>query len=128
MRRGDIWLIGILLTAALGYVVLFFVGDDTSEDGAVKIATITVDGEIVEAIELGQDQQQFLIETRHGMNWVEMKDGSVRMLEADCPDQLCVWSGAISKVNETIVCLPHRLIVEIVQYKGEGAEIDAVVR
>lgn len=30
-----------------------------------------------------------------------------------CNDQVCVRSGAIDSPGETIVCLPHKVIVEI---------------
>lgn len=128
MRKGDIWLVGILLAVALAFIIPKWMSEDKLDDGLLKTATVTVDGEVLETIELGQQLQQFRIETRHGLNLIEVKDESIRMLEADCPDKLCVWSGAISQVNETIVCLPHRLIVEIVQHAGEGVEIDAIVR
>ena len=36
------------------------------------------------------------------------------MIDADCNDLVCVRSfGAISKPGETILCLPHKLIVEV---------------
>ena len=35
------------------------------------------------------------------------------MIEADCPDKLCVHQKAIERTNETIVCLPHKVVVEI---------------
>lgn len=35
------------------------------------------------------------------------------MTEADCPDQICVQTGSISKEHEMIVCMAHKVIVEI---------------
>lgn len=132
MRKGDMWLVGILIAVAVVFVFTRLGGDAGGnahgDDTVQNTATITIDGEIVKTIELTQAYEQFRIETRHGVNLLEVKDGAIRMLEADCPDKLCVWSGAISKVNETIVCLPHRLIVEIVQHTAEGVELDAIVR
>lgn len=46
------------------------------------------------------------------------------MIEADCPDHYCVDHAAIDKVNETIVCLPHRVVLEITG-GGEEKEVDA---
>jgi hypothetical protein len=48
------------------------------------------------------------------------------MTEADCPDKLCVQEKAVSKNGETIVCLPHRVVVEITS--EEENEIDGVTR
>jgi hypothetical protein len=47
------------------------------------------------------------------------------MKDADCPDKLCEKTGKISKNGETIVCLPHRVVVEI--QGGEG-NVDSLVR
>ena len=41
------------------------------------------------------------------------------MEEADCPDRLCVRQGAVSRVGESIICLPHELVVTV-----EGEEMD----
>ena len=35
------------------------------------------------------------------------------MIEADCPDLICVHHKPISRQGESIVCLPHKVIVEV---------------
>ena len=46
------------------------------------------------------------------------------MIEADCPDQLCVHQKKISMNHESIICLPNRVVVEI--ESSENSEYDAV--
>lgn len=59
-------------------------------------------------------EQQIVIESSYGINVVEIKDGAVRMLSADCPNQLCVKMRPMNEDNhDSIVCLPHKVIVEI---------------
>ena len=53
------------------------------------------------------------IKTEFGYNLIEIGDGKVRVIEADCPDKLDVKQGYISEVGEVIVCLPNRLVIEI---------------
>lgn len=53
------------------------------------------------------------IETELGYNLIEIGDEEVRVLEADCPDQIDVEQGWISNIGETLICLPNRLVVEI---------------
>ena len=53
------------------------------------------------------------IETKYGTNVVSVKDKAVFVSNADCPDKICVKHREISRVGETIVCLPHKLVVEI---------------
>ena len=55
------------------------------------------------------------IEGCGGRNVVHVGKDGVYMKFADCPDQICVKSGRLTKDGRPIVCLPHRLVV-----KGEG--------
>ena len=55
-------------------------------------------------------------------NLVSITDGSVVMEAADCRDQVCVHHKPVSSKGESIICLPHRLVAEIV-----GGENKAVV-
>ena len=51
------------------------------------------------------------------------------MVEASCADQLCVRQGEIERIGETIVCLPHRLLVEVNSDKPDqqpDTEIDVI--
>lgn len=71
-------------------------------------------------------EQVIQIENTYGYNCVVIENGQVFMKEADCPDGYCVAHKAISKTNETIVCLPHKLVVEIYGSVDDG--IDSVAQ
>ncbi|NLY44889.1 MAG: NusG domain II-containing protein [Tissierella sp.] len=53
------------------------------------------------------------IETDHGYNLIEVGDNEIRVIEASCPDQIDVKQGYISRIGETIVCLPNKMVIEI---------------
>ena len=63
------------------------------------------------------------IKTEYGYNLIQIGDEEVRVIEADCPDKIDVKQGSISRIGETIVCLPNKLVIEI---KGldKDTEID----
>ena len=65
------------------------------------------------------------LHSEFGINVVEVEYGRIRMLEADCPDGACVRLGWVSSGVIPIVCLPHRVIIEL--HGGNGTDIDAVV-
>lgn len=44
-----------------------------------------------------------------------ISDGRADMESADCPNQICVHHSAISHTGETIVCLPNRVVIEVVE-------------
>ena len=53
------------------------------------------------------------VKTKYGVNTVEILNGECFVSDSDCRDAICINRGKINKVGESIVCLPHKLIVEI---------------
>lgn len=56
-----------------------------------------------------------------GTNVIEVQSGKVRVSEADCPNQDCVDQGWISNAGQQIVCLPHKLMVNITDEDAASA-------
>ena len=48
----------------------------------------------------------------------------VRVLESDCPTQDCVHTGQISKMGQSIVCLPAHIVITLV---GTNTDYDVIV-
>lgn len=121
MKRNDIRLLaGIILAAILsfcGYHLLYSKNGDTVE--------ITVDGTLIKTLPLKTDTS-YTIQTEFGTNQLEIKDGSVNITEANCPDKLCVHQKTISKQGETLVCLPHKTVVSI--RSSKKATLDGVAQ
>lgn len=116
MKKNDwILVVVILVFAGVGFLIYTSFGRQTA--GIVKV---TVDGEVFGTYSLKKEHEIEINDT----NRLIIEDGQVDMVEADCPDQICVEHISISKNKETIVCLPNKVVVEIVG--GEDAEIDAV--
>lgn len=46
-----------------------------------------------------------------GYNIIEIKNGEIRISEADCPDKTCVKTGTLKSEEMPVVCLPHHLIL-----------------
>ena len=66
-----------------------------------------------------EESYTLTFEDERGTNTVLVEPGRIRISEADCPDQVCVNQGFISDGTVPIVCLPHRLLVEIVGAEGD---------
>jgi hypothetical protein len=120
MKKNDLILIGILL--ALGIIMLVIINAAKSEGSRVLI---TVDGREEAILELDKDIV-YVIEGDNGeRNVLEIKDGHADMTEANCPDKLCVKHRDIHYDNETIICLPNKVVIRIID--GEDSGLDAVV-
>ena len=53
-------------------------------------------------------------------NIIRIRSGKVSVIKADCRSQVCVDHKAISRSGESIICLPHKLVVEIVSADSEN--------
>ena len=79
------------------------------------IAEIALDGEPYRTINLRAVTlpYEFEVETELGRNIVRVEQGRIAVVEADCPDQICVQRGYASETGLPIVCLPHRLSIQL---------------
>lgn len=95
-----------------------------------QMVRVLYGGELIGLYPLDRDEEIEILRKGH-RNLVIIQNGTVRMEESDCKNQICVNTGTISLAGELIVCLPNQVIVEIVN-SGEGGEenegIDALVR
>ena len=113
MKKNDVVLGGGILVIAL---VLFLVMHLTRNEAGNQIQ-ITVDGEVYGTYSLEKNQ---VIEVKENdfYNRIRIQDGAAYMEEADCPDGYCEEQGKISGRTQTIVCLPHKLVVEVLDADG----------
>lgn len=47
-------------------------------------------------------------------NTIHVENGSIGIVDADCPDKVCQHMGMTSSANFPITCLPHKLVIQIV--------------
>lgn len=99
----------ILITSVLAIILSVFIAFSlTREPGAV--ARVSVDGRVVAEYPLSVDCEYLL---NGGTNLLVIRDGVAYMKHAECPDGLCVNQGKKSLSGERIICLPNRVMIEI---------------
>ncbi len=103
-RRNDIRLIILLLFVAVAGIFLL---RRTGESGEQVI--VSIGGEKFTTLSL-QQEGEFSVGEH---NVFLIKEGTVSMKSADCPDQICVHHVPITKQGEMIVCLPNQVVIEI---------------
>jgi hypothetical protein len=106
-RRNDVILIvSLLLSLSLiGALLLLF-----SKEGDTVI--VTVDGAVFGEYPLCEDRV-VEIRTNSTLNILVIRDGRAHIREASCPDGICAAHKPISRQGESIVCLPHRVVVTV---------------
>ena len=115
IRRGDVIIVVVLMIASFLPLGVFSYRQATADEATIQ-AVVKVDGEIVKVFDLVDDGETeiFHYHDDHGHENTIVRNGaSVEMIEANCGDQVCVRMNAIDAVGETILCLPHRLLVEV---------------
>ena len=116
INRRD-WMLALVILAAACIMLLVFHFMRSPEGNCVEIR---VNGSLYSTYPLGQDEI-IDVSTAYGSNRVQIREGVVTVTEADCPGHDCMRQGSISRRNETIVCLPHKLVIEITN-RADGTE------
>ena len=52
-------------------------------------------------------------------NVLVIREGKARVEEATCPDGICAAHKPISREGESIVCLPHRVVITVHAENGD---------
>ncbi len=119
-RRGDLLLLFAFVLAALALAALVW-----ALRGPGQQVVVRVDGTVAASFPL-TEERTYRIETADGgENLLVIEDGTARLTEANCPDRLCVNQGAIRWAGDSIICLPHGVIIEITGGSDE-LDLDAV--
>lgn len=108
--RNDIIFITVLLltVAAAGLGFFFFRGEG-------DLVNVTVDGELFGSYPLDTDMTLEIRTGKDGenVNVLVIEGGKARVATANCPDGICSSHRDIFRDGESIVCLPHRVVVTV---------------
>lgn len=115
--RNDLLFIGglLLFAALLGLALLLFRGEGAA-------VTVEVDGVLMGTYPLDVDNSVEIRtgEHREEVNLLVIRGGEAFVESATCPDGICAAHRPISREGESIVCLPHRVVITVV---GDGKDV-----
>lgn len=127
MKKLDIVLIISLILFSFIFIIKdrFFASNSNN-----KYIAISVDGKDYKNLEFKEKTYIYPLKTKFGFNKIEVAKDYVRVLEADCPNKLDVQQGKIYRANQSIVCIPNRMIIQIKSKDNQNAddEVDAVIK
>ena len=109
-RAGTLFIAAMLAVSLLAWGGVQLAAAANAEHRQVQV----VDGDGQRhLLPLGEDAS-YTFDTSLGTNTVRVSGGEALMESSDCPGHDCVKQGAIDSEAEMIVCMPHKLIVTIV--------------
>lgn len=122
LKKLDVVIIVFLLLLSFTPNLIFSINNSNDYDSTYAI--IKLSGEIYDTINLSSDNSsnEIVIESKYGNNTIAIQGDTIQIKEADCHDELCIKQGSVSKVGESVICLPHELIIEI---KGDVSDSDS---
>lgn len=116
--RNDLILIfAVLCVALLGILYLYVF---RGEGDTVRVL---VDGKLYGEYPLSKDLTEDIHTGDDHINRLVIKDGKAYMESATCPDGICVDHAPIFRDGESIVCLPHGVVVTVITDEGESPDI-----
>ena len=104
---ADIILIAVILLIGVGSVLVL---NETRQEGAY--AVVIIDGAESARYPLSRDRVE-VIEIGEYRNTLVIRDGEAFVSEANCPDGRCSRHAPVKYDGETVICLPHKLVIEI---------------
>ncbi len=121
MKKNDLYLVaGIIVFIVLGFLLMLIFRSEGSK------VLITINGKEHKSFNLNEDITYDILLDNGEWNRLEIKDGYVRMLEASCPDKLCVKHYKIHYNTESITCLPNGVDIRVIG--GEEGDLDAIAK
>lgn len=126
LKIFDYILIVLLLLFAFSFN--FIVNKLTANSNSDQIV-VTINGEYIESHSL-EENGEFVVPTyNNNYNKFLISNGTVAMIDANCPDKYCLHSAPIQYNSQTIVCLPNKVVLEIESKDpSKQPEVDAVVQ
>ena len=91
-------------------------------------AVVKIDGVETQRFSLEENIEYEIKTGKNDENYnvLVIKDGKASIVDADCPDGICEDYRPVSYVGETIICLPHKVVIEIVG-DNTDMELDAAI-
>lgn len=127
LRRGDVVLIALVLAAVAAFAVMQGAPALADADGDAAGWAIVQNAEgFYQELPLSQDAR-LEVTSAEGSNTVVVSGGAVQVEEADCKNQVCVQAGAVNRAGDVIVCLPHRMVVQVVAHPEDAAPVEGAL-
>lgn len=113
LKKGDYFI--LIIAVVLLFLCLLF--DMFHRKG--NIVRVDMDG-IVHEYDL-ETNQNIILDNRNGnVNEIVIKDGEVYVSSSNCLNQNCVRHNPISRNGEMIVCIPHKVVIQVLNNNDNG--------
>ena len=126
MKKKDLIIIAVLLLCA----GMLYIISHVSLGAEVSTVVVTLDGKEVLRRPLAMEDTYEIAQEDGSLNVIAVKDGAVFMQEANCRDGLCIRQGKMKNGAKTIVCLPHKIVVQLTgdAPASDDSDLDIIIQ
>ena len=107
MNKNDLKLITIVLIIIVILFLIYFLTNEKSNKALVYHGN-----NLILTIDLSIDKE-YIVKGDNGDVVIKVSDNKIKVEEENSPYHLCSKQGYISNTNESIICLPNRIIIEL---------------
>lgn len=100
----------IVILLLLGIGILFFFLKPKKKS---SYAEVYLKNERILTIDLHTEIRTYTVNGTLGKVIIEAGEGKIRVIEENSPNHICSKQGWVSQVNDTIICLPNEVIIEL---------------
>lgn len=115
--RDIILIASIVLIGGIIALVLLL----TRKNGA--FVEVRVDGKTVASYPLNENAEYDISGANGGVNHLVIRNGEAWVESASCPDGLCINMGHIRHAGASVICLPNKVVIEIVDSDRGGVDV-----
>lgn len=109
LRNDLIFIASLLALLSLLAVLLFLFSDEGDR------VVVTVNGEVYATYALSENVEVDIRTGANGeqLNRLVIRDGQATVETASCPDGICAAHHPVSRDGESIICLPHKVVISV---------------
>jgi hypothetical protein len=112
--------LGMLIISSLGVLLYRYVQPKDR-----LIAEVVQENVVIQTMDLGSVEKMqtiSIVNNKEHKNVIQIESGKIRFVDADCPDQVCVHAGWLTKPGDVAVCLPNKIYIRVT---GEKEDVDS---
>ena len=127
LKKLDI--VVILFLIIISFTPHIILARSLNKDYDTKYVEIKVVNKEYKSINISNiaSTQKFEIKTDKSLNIIHIEKATVKIIHANCKDSLCVKQKSISKVGQSIICLPNKVVVEIKGDMNDTSDEDIIL-
>jgi hypothetical protein len=107
LKTGDYILISCVIVFIISSFVFIHIVDSSE-----KVAIIIVNNIEMYRISPFEDRN-IIVNGTIDKSHIQVKNAQISIIEAPCRHKICIKMGKISKAGETLICVPNRIVIQI---------------